>query len=354
MGVDNKVLFADPLGVNGDNVDKSQLGCTAEFGSAIDIGAAGDSPAAANPRIIAPPPAGGPPKAVECSDDGGVGVAREDGESNSIMCTVGGYLWYFITGGRQCCSMRDRTADGEAARRASLTGRPPGFPPPGAAAAAPAVTAQDADLANRPSDDDERTPCGTARSRGRGGGPTHRGRSATPTGAGAMFLHPNSARGPRAFSPDDMRRSPSLASSYRALSCSAVSSAASIMPPASARSNNGGRKAASRSRAPTYAEPSAQQRGRRQAWQWPAWALRYKTPCIEVFVQDEDTGKSCWVEAEPQSSVIDPAGGDAFLAVEYSWDGEYYVQDFGPEHVRQKGSKTTVQELLRREDEGSS
>eukprot|EP00439_Symbiodinium_sp_Y106_P009843 s3201_g1.t1 len=39
----------------------------------------------------------------------------------------GSYLWSFVAGGRQCCSMRDRNRkeDMEAARRAAITGRPP-------------------------------------------------------------------------------------------------------------------------------------------------------------------------------------------------------------------------------------
>lgn len=36
-------------------------------------------------------------------------------------------MWSIVAGGRQCCSMRDRTRkeDLEAAKRAALTGRPP-------------------------------------------------------------------------------------------------------------------------------------------------------------------------------------------------------------------------------------
>merc|ERR1711963_1153603 len=77
-------------------------------------------------------------------------------------------------------------------------------------------------------------------------------------------------------------------------------------------------------------------------WEWPAWCLNFKSPCIEVYVVDDDTGVGKWVEAEPQSRVVDKAGKDAYLCVEYEWDGEFYVQDFGPQHVRRRGQTITV------------
>lgn len=77
-------------------------------------------------------------------------------------------------------------------------------------------------------------------------------------------------------------------------------------------------------------------------WEWPKWALDSKNPQIEVYVIDEDTGLRRWCEAEPQSRVVDPSGRDAYLCVEYEWDGEYYTQDFGPQHVRRRGKQQTV------------
>merc|ERR1712232_1359223 len=77
-------------------------------------------------------------------------------------------------------------------------------------------------------------------------------------------------------------------------------------------------------------------------WEWPSWCLNFKSPSIEVFVVDDDTGVGRWVEAEPQSRVVDKSGRDAYLCVEYEWDGEYYVQDFGPQHVRRRGQLETV------------
>merc|ERR1712087_237285 len=93
-----------------------------------------------------------------------------------------------------------------------------------------------------------------------------------------------------------------------------------------------------------------------QKWEWPAWCLNFKRPSIEVYVEDEDTGRGRWVDAEPQSRVVDKSGRDAYLCAEYEWDGEFYVQDFGPQHVRRRGQKTTVFELFvtmkAKEDQG--
>jgi len=86
--------------------------------------------------------------------------------------------------------------------------------------------------------------------------------------------------------------------------------------------------------------------GMPKRWEWPPWCLNFKEPCIEVLVEDEDGGESRWVEAEPQSRVVDKVGRDAYLCAEYEWDGELYVQDFGPQHVRRRGQKTTVFELF--------
>merc|ERR1712063_38106 len=89
--------------------------------------------------------------------------------------------------------------------------------------------------------------------------------------------------------------------------------------------------------------------GQLDHWEWPPWCLRQKDPCIEVFVEDEDTGDNRWVPAEPQNRVVDPSGKDTFLCAEYEWDGELYNQDFGPQHVRRRGDTRTVKELLAKE-----
>jgi hypothetical protein len=81
-------------------------------------------------------------------------------------------------------------------------------------------------------------------------------------------------------------------------------------------------------------------------WSWPDWATNKKNPCIEVYVVDDDTGEARWCHGEPQQRVQDKIGNDAYLQAEYEWDQEYYVQDFGPEHVRRQGGTTTVKDLL--------
>merc|ERR1712032_1504279 len=45
--------------------------------------------------------------------------------------------------------------------------------------------------------------------------------------------------------------------------------------------------------------------------------------------------QACWAD-----------GNDAFLCAEYEWDGEYYVQDFGPHHIRKRGQHMTVRQML--------
>mmetsp|Transcript_66901 Transcript_66901/g.160180 ORF Transcript_66901/g.160180 Transcript_66901/m.160180 type:complete len:603 (+) Transcript_66901:174-1982(+) len=82
-------------------------------------------------------------------------------------------------------------------------------------------------------------------------------------------------------------------------------------------------------------------------WRWPPWCLNSKSPAIEVFVEDEETGEGRWLEATPMNRVVDKDGNDAFISAEYDWDGEDYVQDFAPEHVRKRGSKATVQDLIK-------
>eukprot|EP00913_Durusdinium_trenchii_P035484 g33207.t1 len=85
-------------------------------------------------------------------------------------------------------------------------------------------------------------------------------------------------------------------------------------------------------------------------WEWPPWCLNFKSPNIEVWVLDEDAGVGRWVSAQPQSRVVDKAGRDAYLCAEYLWEAEYYVQDFGPQHVRRKGEARTVLQTLTQDD----
>merc|ERR1712151_788899 len=85
-----------------------------------------------------------------------------------------------------------------------------------------------------------------------------------------------------------------------------------------------------------------------RGWSWPPWVLNSKQPCIEVFAVDDDSGEHRWCAAEPQTRVQDKSGNDAYLQAEYEWDGEFYVQDFGPQHVRRRGETSTVQDYFKR------
>merc|ERR1719245_2227713 len=81
-------------------------------------------------------------------------------------------------------------------------------------------------------------------------------------------------------------------------------------------------------------------------WEWPPWVLDSHKPDIEVFVCDDETGESRWVEAVPQCRIVDANGHDSFLSAAYEWDGELYDQDFEPDHVRKRGSQISVRHLL--------
>jgi hypothetical protein len=100
------------------------------------------------------------------------------------------------------------------------------------------------------------------------------------------------------------------------------------------------------------APPEEEPKGFKPGWHWPHWCLSFQeyNP-LEVYVSDDETGEAAWVEGEPQSRVVDKEGCDAYLCVEYDWDGESYVQDFEPKHVRKIGSKETVFDLLTKDSE---
>mmetsp|Transcript_81556 Transcript_81556/g.231115 ORF Transcript_81556/g.231115 Transcript_81556/m.231115 type:complete len:239 (-) Transcript_81556:114-830(-) len=82
-------------------------------------------------------------------------------------------------------------------------------------------------------------------------------------------------------------------------------------------------------------------------WVWPPWVLNFNSSCIEVRVQDEETGQWDWFPAEPKSRVVDTNGRDVYLCAQYRWtDGEAYSQDFGPQHVRRRGQPLTVFDII--------
>eukprot|EP00812_Abedinium_dasypus_P012551 NODE_6062_length_532_cov_113.442348.p2 GENE.NODE_6062_length_532_cov_113.442348~~NODE_6062_length_532_cov_113.442348.p2 ORF type:complete len:102 (-),score=29.68 NODE_6062_length_532_cov_113.442348:209-514(-) len=84
---------------------------------------------------------------------------------------------------------------------------------------------------------------------------------------------------------------------------------------------------------------------------WPPQFLRTTDPFIEVHVEDEESGDAGWVSAVPQERVIGSDGYDAFLRVEYEWDGETYTQDFGPNHVRGRSGLMTAMQIHRQDKE---
>lgn len=95
------------------------------------------------------------------------------------------------------------------------------------------------------------------------------------------------------------------------------------------------------------ADPAAGER-LPHGWQWPKWCMERKRPRIEVWVEGECV--SLWTEGVPQTIVVDGNQNHAFLCVEYEWDGDKYVQDFGPEHVRRRGETDTVYDIFARGD----
>jgi len=66
-------------------------------------------------------------------------------------------------------------------------------------------------------------------------------------------------------------------------------------------------------------------------------------------VLDDETNAAKWLSAQVKSRVVDSEGQDAYLAAEYHWDNEYYVQDFGPQHIRGRGGQETVLQQLSKE-----
>eukprot|EP00930_Biecheleria_cincta_P080805 TRINITY_DN6926_c0_g1_i1.p1 TRINITY_DN6926_c0_g1~~TRINITY_DN6926_c0_g1_i1.p1 ORF type:complete len:396 (+),score=80.22 TRINITY_DN6926_c0_g1_i1:25-1188(+) len=87
-------------------------------------------------------------------------------------------------------------------------------------------------------------------------------------------------------------------------------------------------------------------------WSWPSFC--FQPARIEVWVLDDETNVAKWLTAQVKSRVVDSEGKDAYLAAEYNWDDEYYVQDFGPQHVRERGRQETVLQLLQRKQEMDS
>jgi len=226
---------------------------------------------------------------------------------------VSGFLMWMVAGGQQCCSMRDRTnpQQEEAAKRASETGRPPSkFADAGPRSEAPRDRGVDS---FNPPRRDQASPQ-AAQDSSRSLGQERRGRDA------------ESDQEPRRR---DQQQREQKEQREREQQKQREQQSASAAPPGMPR-----------------ALP--------QRWEWPTWCLDFKNPSIEVWVMDDDTGSGRWVEGEPQSRVVDKSGRDAYLCAEYEWEGEYYAQDFGPQHVRRRGWQETVIQLLDRQQGGGT
>lgn len=235
-------------------------------------------------------------------------------------------MWSIVAGGRQCCSMRDRgrKEDMEAAKRAALTGRPPQReldvrPETPQAARVREHHRHRAPFANDFEEVEEEEPPYINHT------PDH-----SLNAAQSLGPVPNSS-----LPADGFRDDPFL-TGRKLPEAGFERSAPALAPPMSSRLEGEDREG----------DPAPPQSTLPSKWEWPPWCLNFKSPNIEVWVLDEDAGIGRWVSAQPQSRVVDKSGRDAYLCAEYLWDGEYYVQDFGPQHVRRKGETPTVLQTL--------
>lgn len=359
MGVPNNVLFADPLNLRSEK-DLGALPTTARQRPLQEL----------QSRLEKEKEVLGTVDAVERH-------AREDDTASQGMWTtvttpISSLLWYVIGTGKQCCSIRDRS-DQEAARLASETGRPPQqgatFPEPvvkdhyggrelapeqaavsGHRSAAPAPATAPAPAPATP-----QTVAGVSGVKKSSQGLDFQALPSWDDSAAAdppMLIQEDVNNKSSRSQADRMSTPWSVGAPAVPAPVAPVAPAATILP--DDWSNSGGFTGAVARNASAVSDPKADENrrppeGRLPArWEWPAWCLQFKTPSIEVWVEDEDAGSGRWVAAQPQSRVVDKAGRDAFLGVKYDWDGELFVQDFGPEHVRKRGSKMTVLQEIER------
>lgn len=331
MGMQGEVLFADPLNVRGGSA-KAQAGWGA--------GQKATASKMHNDPWLAP-------------------EQKQEQEQNWLTS----FFWSVVAGGEQCCAMRSRGGASDAAKKADELGRPPArFPEPPRDAHQEKADAALAGLQKRnlptgrvPISDSEsesddyrprQAPQAQAWKAPTSGGDLKKasasaGRSpaeqrGSPLGGG--YGSPLNDRGNGASSSSAMPArleawNPEKSSMLLTGSMKQESDVPVFKGPASAP------PPAAPAKVPLKAE------GPRR-WEWPAFCLNFKQPCIEVYVVDEETNAGRWVRAEPQSRVVDKAGRDAYLCVEYDWDGEDYVQDFGPQHVRKIGQTMTVFQML--------
>lgn len=245
-------------------------------------------------------------------------------------------MWSIVAGGRQCCSMRDRgrKEDLEAAKRAALTGRPPKREELQARPETPQAAREMREhhrhrepFAHDFDEVEEEPPY------------LHHEADDSLNAAQSLGPVPNSS-----LPADGFRDDPFLTG--RKLPETGFGRAPALAPPMSSRLGREERE----EREEMQGDPKPPEPAAPSKWEWPPWCLNFKSPNIEVWVLDEDAGIGRWVSAQPQSRVVDKSGRDAYLCAEYLWDDEYYVQDFGPQHVRRKGETKTVLQTLTQDD----
>jgi hypothetical protein len=245
------------------------------------------------------------------------------------------WLGHMFGFGTQCCSMRDRSKDADQAKKAAEIGRPPApankpFPAP-REKAEPKVDKPAAVKESRPNQGMEDS------------NSSIRSRNAPPQ------KDPFLAASPK----EDPKRHPGLDALHSFVQ-SPVPEQRKASPEVQERLPQSPQVPPARNKElesrpqqdSLVSREGAGLKDMPRKWQWPAWTLNTKQASIEVYVVDEESGESRWCEAEPQFRVVDKEGHDAYLCAEYEWDGEFYVQDFGPHHVRKRGQDATVYQLF--------
>lgn len=370
IGAEDDVLFGDPLNVRGNCHNSARN--------------PPDSPRrpSPGPRSERCPDAPAPSPALRGNIPSTTTRQYPDppSEAEEDWGPIGNFLFWVVAGGKQCCSMRDRTKPADIEAKARLVGhnRPPAsrFPPPedarrGLDSFKPAENSRSRqrDIETRSGGDrdsifsthqdiDGRDGggypgsgwSGTGRSNQPGGGfpggsGRFHGRSAATEDMPGDAQYGRDARQDQGYqrtggSPgaDERDQLPPVRIGDEGIGGDNRCQDQSQLPP----TRIGGDGLGGDNRAQGLSASSFSSRALARRWEWPTWCLNFRQPCIEVYVVDEDTGTGRWVNAEPQSRVVDKSGRDAYLCAEYQWDGEYYVQDFGPQHVRRRCQKETV------------
>eukprot|EP00929_Paragymnodinium_shiwhaense_P068469 TRINITY_DN34439_c0_g1_i4.p1 TRINITY_DN34439_c0_g1~~TRINITY_DN34439_c0_g1_i4.p1 ORF type:complete len:399 (-),score=51.77 TRINITY_DN34439_c0_g1_i4:65-1261(-) len=336
MGVHSDVLFADPLGVRPD---------VSKAAAPPRVREVTTPQRAANPPQTSQPTGGyAQAHAHARSPPGSHSRARPDPEDdnwlNTVTSAVVTTVGYVMSGGSQCCSMRDR-ANADAARRAAEAGRPPTRKEP---------LLSTGDVSVRSGDTNTPVEIGGAPPERLTGKPS----ALAPLNGTVAAASQEARQRPRSpDAPEDRQRADAGApGAGRGLSLPDLGGSRST--PAARGGNDPFGGASASSASPWSPEKESPPATIKPRWKWPAWALQVKPPIIEVFVEDDDTGSGRWCDAEPQSRVVDSDKRDAYLCAEYQWDDEYYVQDFGPQHVRKRGQYMTVFDMFNQASDGVS